>query len=115
MKTLYVEKAILGILEKNLLTAGIISITLSLILSLQLNKYLPKLFTFSWVSLLILIYLLRYALSKHRHKFFDETFSLNAFRCGNLISGLAWGWCGYFFFIEVDMVTRMYIFLPWVA
>ena len=109
MKTLYFEKVILGILEKNLLTASLISSALSLILSLQLNKYLPTLFLFSWVSLLILTNLLRYTFSRHRHTLFDEAFSLNAFRFGCLVSGLVWGWCGYFFFIEVDTVTRMYI------
>jgi len=105
----YIKRAVIEILEKNLVISGFISVTLSLVLSFQLVKYIPGFTVSLWLVPLILSYFLRFIFSRRRLSRFNEHVSLNGFRLGCLTSGLIWGWCGYFFFKEVDPVTGLYI------
>lgn len=106
----YIRKAVIDVLEKNLVVSGLISIALSFILSVQLKVFLPESTIILWLISLFIIYGFRYIFTKQRQATNStEQASLTAFRIGSLASGLVWGWCGFFFFLEVDTITGLYI------
>lgn len=106
---LFVTRAVLEILEKNLVVSGLISSAIAFVLYFQLHKHLAEIFVWLWVIFLVLSYLARYAFSRYRHKHFDDGAALKGFRIGSLVSGLAWGCCSYFFYLEADAITGAYI------
>lgn len=106
----YIRKAVIDVLEKNLVVSGLISIALSFILSAQLKSFLPESTIILWLISLFIVYGFRYTFTKQRQATnCTEQASLTVFRIGSLASGLVWGWCGFFFFLEADTVTRLYI------
>lgn len=105
----YVRKAVIEVFAKNIIISGLISLTLSFILSIQLIKQLSDISLYLWLALLVFVYVIRFTLSKRMLKDFNQHVAMISFRVGCLLSGLIWGWCGFFFFLDVDTVTRIYI------